>query len=270
VTPDTTFYCPGHLSIYGNVFRCNRPAGHGMVNLRLALAQSCNVYFYHLGVRLEINKIAKWARAFGLGAPAGIDLPHEAAGLVPSPEWKLRTQRVPWYSGETVSVAIGQGQLTATPLQLARVAAVIANGGGLVRPHLVRAIGGEALPIPAPNPVRLKASTIAAIRAGMVGVVQDHGTGWRARLPEIEIAGKTGSAQVVAKARLANHPGVLAMQPHGWFVAFAPADDPRIALAVLVEHGASGAEAAAPVAREILQQFFFGGANAPVVALDAD
>jgi penicillin-binding protein 2 len=270
ITPQTAFYCPGYLSIYGNVFRCNKAAGHGMVSLRQALAQSCNVYFYHLGVRLEIAKIAKWARAFGLGTPAGIDLPHEASGLVPSPEWKLRTQHVPWYAGETVSVAIGQGQLTVTPLQLVRATAVIANGGALVRPHLVRAIGDQAVPFPAPRPVPLKSSTVDAIRAGMLGVVQEHGTGWRARVAQVEIAGKTGSAQVVAKARLANHPQVHAMQPHGWFVAFAPADNPRIALAVLVEHGGSGGEAAAPVAREILQQFFYGAGGVPLVVLEAD
>ncbi len=266
ITPETSVYCPGYLSIYGNLFRCNKPAGHGVVSLRQALAMSCNVYFYQLGVRLEINRIAKWARLFGLGAPAGIDLPHEATGLVPSPEWKLKTQRTPWYAGETVSVAIGQGQLTVTPLQLARVAAVIANGGRLLQPHLVRAIGGQTVPYEPATLVGLKASTIAAIRGGMQGVVQEHGTGWRARIAEIDIAGKTGSAQVVAKARLANNPDVIAMRPHGWFVAFAPVDHPRIALAVLVEHGGSGAEAAAPVAREILEHFFYG-ANGPRPAI---
>lgn len=268
ITPDTAVFCPGHLSIYGNLFRCNKPAGHGVVTLRQALAQSCNVYFYQLGVRLEINRIAKWAKLFGLGAPAGIDLPHEATGLVPSPEWKLRTQRVPWYAGETVSVAIGQGQLSVTPLQLARVAAVIANGGRLLRPHLVRAIGGQNVPYEAPSLVGLKPSTIAAIRAGMEGVVQPHGTGWRAQVAQIDVAGKTGSAQVVAKSRLASHPDMVSMLPHGWFVAFAPVDHPRIALAILVEHGGSGGEAAAPVAREILEQFFYGS-NGPRPAVDA-
>jgi len=267
ITSETTFYCPGYLSIYGNVFRCNKPAGHGVVALRQALAESCNVFFYQVGARLEINRIAKWARLFGLGAPAGIDLPHEAPGLVPSPEWKLRTQHVPWYAGETVSVAIGQGQVSVTPLQMARVAGVIASGGRLAQPHLVKAIAGQAVAYPAPVPIGLRPETIEAIRGGMRAVVEEHGSGWRARLPDVQIAGKTGSAQVVTKARLALHPSSEAMQPHGWFIAFAPADHPRIALAVLVEHGGSGGGAAAPVAREILEHFFFGARGAPRTAV---
>jgi penicillin-binding protein 2 len=256
ITPRTAFYCPGYLSIYDTVFRCNKPAGHGMVTLHEALAQSCNVFFYQVGVRLEIDRIAKWAKRLGLGSVAGIDLPHEASGLVPSPEWKQRTQKVPWYAGETVSVAIGQGQLTVTPLQLARLAAVVASGGRLARPHLVKAIGGVSVPQPPPVDAELKPATLEAIRSGMCAVVNDHGTGWRAQLSDVTVCGKTGSAQVVAHSRLIRANATEAMQPHGWFVAFAPAEHPRIALAVLVEHGGSGAEAAAPVAREILVHFF--------------
>ncbi len=263
ISPQTTFYCPGYLSIYGNVFRCNKPAGHGVIALHDALAQSCNVFFYQVGVRLEIHRIAKWARLFGLGALAGIDLPYEAPGLVPSPEWKLRTQRVPWYAGETVSVAIGQGQVSVTPLQMARVAGVIASGGRLIQPHLVKAIGGQAISYPSPQPIGLSPETIEAIRRGMRAVVEEHGSGQHAQLPDIQIAGKTGSAQVVGRARLAQQPSSEALQPHGWFIAFAPAEQPRIALAVLLEHGGSGGGAAAPVAREILEQFFFGAGGAP-------
>jgi penicillin-binding protein 2 len=152
ITPASTFYCPGHLSVYNTVFRCGRPTGHGLVNVQQALAQSCNVFFYQLGIRLEITRIAAWAKKLGLGAPTGVDLPHELPGLIPSPEWKLRTQRVQWYGGETVSVAIGQGQVSVTPLQLARLAALVANGGRLVHPHLVRSVGGVPIPIePAPD-----------------------------------------------------------------------------------------------------------------------
>ncbi len=267
VTRRSAFYCPGYLSIYDSVFRCNKPAGHGMVDLHRALAQSCNVYFYQVGVRLEIDRIARWSRRLGLGAPAGIDLPHEVSGLVPSSEWKLRTQRVPWYAGETVSVAIGQGQVTATPLQLARLVALVANGGRLVTPHLAREIGGRPAAAPPPVGVGLKAETLAALRDGLCAVVNERGTGWRAQLAEVEVCGKTGSAQVVA-SRL-RQPTAHDTLPHGWFVAFAPRADPRIALAVLVEHGGSGAEAAAPVAREILAQFFKTTA-APVAAAVAD
>ena len=255
ITPSTTFYCPGHLSVYNTIFRCNRPGGHGLVSVEQALAQSCNVFFYNLGIRLEIARIASWAKKMGLGAPTGVDLPHELGGLIPSPEWKMRTQRVQWYGGETVSVAIGQGQVSVTPLQLARLAAIVANGGRLVRPHLVRSVGGVPIPIEPPVDLGLKPETLAVLRAGMRAVV-DGGTGWRAHLDGLSIGGKTGSAQVVGKARLEKNPTLTAIVPHGWFVAFAPADAPRIALAVMVEHGGSGGEAAAPVAREILAHYF--------------
>lgn len=264
IAPTTTFYCPGYLSVYNTVFRCGKASGHGMVDLQRAITQSCNVFFYQAGIRLEIGRIAQYAKRLGLGAPTGVDLPYELGGLVPSPEWKMRVFKAPWYGGETVSVAIGQGQVSATPLQMARLAAAVANGGRLVRPHLVLSggppspdggSGGAGEPPPLERDVGLKRTTLEAIRRGMKAVVAE-GTGWRARLPGVAVAGKTGSAQVVARARLEKTPSARAMLPHGWFVAFAPADDPRIALAVLVEHGGSGGEAAAPVARDILAAFF--------------
>jgi len=250
ITPATTFYCPGYLAVYNTVFHCTH--SHGVMDLRRAIANSCNVYFYQVGIRLEIARLAKWAKLMGLGAPTGIDLPAEASGLMPSPEWKMRVFKTPWYAGETVSVAIGQGQVNATPLQMARVAAVIANGGRLVHPHLARAPAGGG---DAPVPLGIRPETIAAVKEGMRAVVAE-GTGWRARLSSIEVCGKTGSAQVVAKSRLEKSPNAFEMLPHGWFLAFAPADDPKIALAVLVEHGRSGGESAAPVAREILAHYF--------------
>ena len=262
ITPSTSFYCPGYLSVYNTVFRCHKPSGHGMVDVHRAIAQSCNVFFYQAGIRLEIGRIADYARRLGLGAQTGVDLPHELAGLVPSAEWKMRVFRTPWYAGETVSVAIGQGQVSATPLQMARMAAVVASGGKLVRPHLVRSTDGAPPPMTAPRDVGLKPATLEVVRQGMKAVVA-QGTGWRARLPGVAVAGKTGSAQVVARSRLEKTPGVQAMRPHGWFVGFAPAEEPRIALAVLVEHGGSGGEAAAPVAHEILAAFFGVGGPGP-------
>jgi penicillin-binding protein 2 len=256
VTPERSFYCPGYLSIYDNVFRCHRPEGHGMVNLRRALGQSCNVYFYQVGVALEIERIARWARRLGLGAPTGVDLPHEAAGLVPSPEWKQRTQRLPWYAGETVSVAIGQGQLTVTPLQMARLVAAVANGGKLVHPRLVRAQGERELAVRPAEQLGLAPEALAAVQAGLCAVVNEQGTGWRARLESVTVCGKTGSAQVVSHARLARAGALETWQPHAWFVAYAPAEQARIALAVLVEHGGGGGAAAAPLAREILAAYF--------------
>jgi penicillin-binding protein 2 len=246
ITPSTTFYCPGYLAVYNTVFHCMH--SHGVMDLHRAIANSCNVYFFQVGIRLEIARLAKWATLMGLGTPTGVDLPHEVGGLMPSPEWKLRLFKTPWYAGETVSVAIGQGQVSATPLQMARVTAVIANGGRLVRPHVAR--GAEA-----PVPLGIRPETIAAVKEGMRAVVAE-GTGRRARLPTIEVCGKTGSAQVVAKSRLEKSPNAFDLLPHGWFLAFAPADDPRIVLAVLVEHGRSGGESAAPVARQILAHYF--------------
>jgi penicillin-binding protein 2 len=250
ITPATTFYCPGYLAVYNTVFHCTH--SHGVMDLRRAIANSCNVYFYQVGIRLEISRLAKWAKLMGLGAPTGIDLPAEVGGLMPSPEWKQRVFKTPWYAGETVSVAIGQGQVGATPLQMARVAAVIANGGLLVHPHLVKRppVGEDA-----PVPLGIRPETIAAVKEGMRAVVAE-GTGWRARLSTVEVCGKTGSAQVVAKSRLAQSPNAVEMLPHGWFLAFAPAENPTIVLAVLVEHGRSGGESAAPVARQILAHYF--------------
>jgi penicillin-binding protein 2 len=250
ITPATTFYCPGYLAVYNTIFHCTR--GHGVMDLRRAIANSCNVYFFQVGIRLEIGRLAKWAKLMGLGAPTGIDLPHEGSGLMPSPEWKMRVFKTPWYAGETVSVAIGQGQVNATPLQMARVAAVIANGGRLVHPRLVQSpAGGREAPVS----LGIHPETIAAVKEGMRAVVAE-GTGWRARLSTVEVCGKTGSAQVVTKSRLAQSPNSFEMLPHGWFLAFAPADNPTIALAVLVEHGRSGGESAAPVARQILAHYF--------------
>ena len=258
ITPSTTVYCPGYYSVYGTVFRCHKAAGHGVVDVHKALSQSCNVFFYQAGVKLEITRLAAWAKKLGLGSITGIDLPHEASGLMPSPEWKQRVLKLPWYGGETVSVAIGQGQVSVTPLQMARLAAVIANGGRLVQPHLVKSVGGVPVPWEPPHDIGLKPETIRIVREGMRSVVAE-GTGWRARIPGMEIAGKTGSAQVVAHARLAKDPKSPKLMPHGWFICFAPADKPRIAMAVLVEHGGSGGEAAAPVAHEILARYFGKG-----------
>jgi penicillin-binding protein 2 len=255
ITPSTTFYCPGSVMLYGTERHCSRPGGHGIVDLHKALQMSCNVYFYQVGVRLEIERIARYAKLMGLGAVSGVDLPHEAMGLIPSPEWKKRTQNVPWYAGETVSVAIGQGQVLVTPLQVARLAALVANGGRLVQPHLVRMQGETPAEWPAPQQLQLKPETLEYVKEGLRAVVNEGGTGWRAAIPGLEVCGKTGSAQVVTSERLKRGPaaGIL---PHAWFLAFAPKDHPKIALAVLVEHGGAGGEAAAPVAREILAAFF--------------
>jgi penicillin-binding protein 2 len=256
ITPNTRFHCPGFLSIYGKTFLCHKKEGHGTVNMIQALAQSCNVYFYNVGVRLEIERISKYANMLGLNAPSGIDLPYEASGLIPSPAWKMRTQKVQWYPGETVSVSIGQGGVTVTAMQMVRLAAIVGNGGRLVQPHLIKTLNGAPVEFKAPVNLRLKPSTIAAVKAGMAAVVAPGGTGWRAQLPGIAVAGKTGSAQVVTHARLETDKTAHAYQPHGWFMCFAPVDTPRIAIAVMVEHGTAGGQSAAPIAGQILAHFF--------------
>jgi penicillin-binding protein 2 len=254
ITPETRFHCPGFYSKYDTIFRCHKETGHGSVDLAQAIAQSCNVYFYNVGVRLEIDRISRYAKLLGLGGTTGIDLPHEAGGLMPSPEWKLKTLKTPWYAGETVSVAIGQGQVTVTALQLARLVAAAATGK-LVTPHLAKTLGDKSLPVPPPVDLGLKPSTLAALHKGLRAVAAPGGTGWRAGLTGITVCGKTGSAQVVAHARLAKDSSEENL-PHGWFVAFAPEEDPRIALAVMVEHGTSGGGSAAPIAHDILAHFF--------------
>jgi penicillin-binding protein 2 len=255
VTPETRLWCPGLLWLYDTPFHCNRAGGHGWVKVRDALSQSCNVYFYRLGVKLGIERIARYARRFGLGDVTRVDLPHEVSGLVPSPQWKLRSRSAPWYEGETVSVAIGQGQVSVTPLQAARLAAVVATGGKLPRPYLVDSIGDARVAREPPRTTGLRPETLEAIMAGLCEGV-DRGTGWRARLPGVEVCGKTGSAQVVGRGRLVRDEDDPSLLPHAWFVAFAPAARPRVAIAVVVEHGGNGGEVAAPVARRILAHYF--------------
>lgn len=262
ITPETTVFCPGYASIYGHVFKCNRPAGHGIVSLARALSESCNVFFYQLGARLEIQRLAAYARKFGLGSLTAVDLPNEASGLIPDPAWKERLFKAPWYPGETISVSIGQGQVLATPLQMARMMAVVANGGRLVQPHIVRLVSGKPVPYEPPRSLGLKPSTLAAIRKGLFMAVNSGGSAQRAQISDLVVAGKTGSAQVVSSSKLKKD--IDTIQPRAWFAGFAPLDNPRIALAVLVDHGGSGGAAAAPVALTILEKFFGRTSEVPV------
>lgn len=266
ITPQTKFYCPGYLSVYNTIFRCHKESGHGTVDMTQAIALSCNVYFYNVGIRLEIERLSRYAHLMGFAQPTGIDLPHEVPGLFQDPEWKMRTQNARWFPAETVSVAIGQA-MSVTPMQLLRVAAAVANGGRLVTPHLMKAVGGKAVAYPAPRELGFRPEVVAAVRDAMISVVNE-GTGQRAKLEGIQVAGKTGSAQVVTHARLETNKSAHEYQPHGWFVCFAPADHPRLAMVVMVEHGTGGGISAAPVAGEILSRYFgvrpFGpGMNLP-------
>ena len=249
-----TVQCPGWANHYGRIFRCWRPNGHGRVDLHRALVESCDVFFYQLGRRLGIERIAQYSREFGLGSPTGIDLPGEEGGLVPSREWKQRVRKEPWYDGETISVAIGQGPLMVTPLQLAVAVGGIASGGVFPEPRILLDPDNP----PVFRRVALKPETVQFITDALWGVVNEAGgTGRVARLPEVDMAGKTGTAQLVGTERLERGAGARTRRllDNAWFVGLAPRRNPEIVVAVLLEHGEHGA-AAAPLARQVIQAYF--------------
>ena len=264
--PDHEVYCPGFTQLGQHKFHCWKRWGHGTLRLVDALAQSCDVYFYDLARRVGVDAIAKMARRFGLGSTLAIDLPGERPGLVPDRAWKQATRGVPWQLGETLIVGIGQGYMQATPLQLAVMTARIANGGRAVRPRLVReppGLGSGDAPAPEPvPPVGVSDWSFRFVREGMFKVVNgERGTARQAALPnpELALAGKTGTSQVRRISRAERATGVRKNEDKLWeerdhalFVAFAPYREPRYALAVVVEHGGSGSQAAAPLARDIM------------------
>ena len=274
ITPQSTFSCSGEMAFGNRVFHCWRRGGHGTVNLQQALKVSCDIYFYRLGLRLGVERIAKYARAFGLGRSTGIPLPHEANGLVPDPEWKMRRYGQPWHEGETVSLSIGQGSNLMTPVQLARMVSVVANRGTVITPTIIKSVlpPGASEPIVEPPAVStrapISAEDLEVIHQGLVGVAQDAGgTARRVQLPGISVAAKTGTTQVVSLA-FARSFGAKSNIPwkyrdHAIFVCYAPADDPKIAMAVVMEHGGGGGSDAAPVARHVLETYF-GLPNTPL------
>lgn len=243
-------YCPGHASFYGRRRLCWKRGGHGDVAVREAIAKSCNVYFYRLGKELGIETIHDYGERFGLGRTTRIDLPAEEAGILPSHEWKRRQLREIWYPGDTISVAIGQGYLTVTPLQMVRMIAVIANGGSRVTPHVV---AGRARPS---EPSGFRPEHVEFVRGGLADAVR-LGTATRAALDGISVAGKTGTAQVHSRSATEDSDDLpKPLRSHAWFVGFAPVDKPQIAFAVIVEHGGHGGSSAAPIARRVLERFF--------------
>lgn len=262
--PDARIFDPGY-HVFGNRrFRDWKKEGHGYVDLHKALVESCDVYFYQLGPRLGVDQIAKWSRAFGLGERTGVALDDERNGLVPDTEWKRKRFRQPWFPGETLSVAIGQGYLTTTPLQLANLMAAVANGGTLYRPQIVskvESVDGATIREYGPEVIRkieLKPSTLERVHKALFDVVQGaSGTGRAARSTLVEIAGKTGTAQVIEMkgAYLKNEQLAHFHRDHAWFVAYAPARNPQIAVAILVEHGGGGGSVAAPLAKPVIEKF---------------
>ena len=250
VAPSATVHCSGSTLIYGSRRLCWKRGGHGTVHLEKALAESCNVYFYELGRTLGVDRIHEYGALFSLGKRTGIDLPGERAGILPSREWKQQTYREPWYPGDTISVSIGQGLLAVTPIQMAVMISSVATRGKLPRPHIVQGRGADPLKLP------VSAATFDRIRHALESAVE-IGTAQSAALGDIAVAGKTGTAQIYRHSAGVN-PDELpkSERDHAWFVGYAPADEPRIAFAVIVEHGGHGGTSAAPVARRVLEEFF--------------
>jgi penicillin-binding protein 2 len=274
VTPDSVIYCSGSMPFGNRRYGCWKKGGHGPVDLKRAIAESCDVYFYQVGLKLGVDNLAKYARSFGFGRKTGIELEHEKAGLIPTAAWKQSRHKVPWQEGETLSIAIGQGFNLATPLQVCQMTSALANGGLLYRPQFIETIkdpDGEALAqfSPVVDGKALGDERIyALVRDGMVAAVNGrNATGSRSRLPDVVVAGKTGTAQVVRMEKFRSMPEKdlpYKYRDHAWFTAFAPAEKPEIAVTVLIEHGGGGGSNAAPVAKVVLERYFETRQELPV------
>ena len=267
VTPSTTIYCPGYYRLGKRIFRCWRSWGHGDVNLVKALEVSCDTYFYRVGEEVGIDFLSKIAKACGLGQKTGLGFPEERIGLIPDRQWKLRVYKEPWQRGETLNVAIGQGQVLVTPLQMAKLLSAIVNGGYLYRPWCVTQLldpYGEVIKNFQPAPERrlpARPQTLKVIRQGLVAAVNGpNGTGRAAALSGILVGGKTGTAQIVGmkKKRVKSEDLPYLKRDHAWFMAFAPAENPEVVVVVFVEHGGHGGSAAAPLAGKFLKAYFKG------------
>lgn len=263
VTQDETILCKGGMYFGRRIYRDWKRGGHGVINLHSALVQSCDVYFYEMGRRVGIDRLADYAYRFGLGQPTGIELGSEKSGVIPTTQWKAQAKGEPWYPGETLSASIGQGFVTVTPLQLADLIGTVAMSGVRFQPHLIKAIRDQAtgrlyeFPPVQLGKVELSKGTYKALRNALNGVVSEpHGTGIAARSQFVSIGGKTGTAQVVQeKAGIPTKSLPKEFQDHAWFMAFAPVNDPQIAVAVLVEHGGHGGQTAAPPAKRVIEEY---------------
>lgn len=251
-------HCPGYYKVGNRTFRCWKRGGHGWVNLRSAIVRSCDVYFYKIAERLGIDNLSKYISAFGFGSLTGVGI-EERAGISPSREWKLKRFNKPWYKGETIVSAIGQGYVNVTPIQVAMMTSAVANGGTLLQPAIVKEIisyRGEkefkhARIVSGKIPIEIE--MLELIKDALVGVVNDPGgTGRRARIKDMIVAGKTGTAQVVS---LDIQSEDKKYRDHAWFTSYAPAEKPEIAVTVLIEHGGKGGAVAAPIARKILEVY---------------
>jgi penicillin-binding protein 2 len=240
-------FCPGGATFYGHYFKCDLAGGHGTIELHRAIVMSCDVFFYTLGNRLGIDTLAKFGEMAGLGHKTGIDLPHEAEGVMPSTRWKSRTYRQKWYAGETISVAIGQGYTTVTPIQIVTALGGIAMGGIWNTPHMVRDAN-----VPPARRADWNLDNIQKVISGMYGVVNEGGTGARAQIAGLDVFGKTGTAQVASNdaAKLNK-----TLKDTAWFVGLAPRNTPEIAVVALFESG-EYSRYAAPIARDVIKAYF--------------
>lgn len=263
IDASTSFFCSGHFKFGNRDYRCWNEHGHGTTNLYRALAESCDVYFYNVGLRLGIDRIARYAKAFGLGEKTGIDLPNEAQGTIASSEWKKKRFKDKWHEGETLSISIGQGYNNVTPIQMARLIAAVANGGTIYRPCYIEKITKPNGAVESSfkkyqqGTLPITKANLQLIQNGLIGVVQDdRGTAKACRIKGITIAGKTGTAQVVRQTKRKQDEKMdWRYRDHAWFVAYAPAEAPQLAIAVLIEHGGHGGSAAAPVAKAIIERW---------------
>ena len=260
ITPHTTLNCPGYYFFAGRAYKCHKHSGHGMVDLKRAITVSCNAYFYQVGQMLGVDAINQFATAVGLGHLTGIDLPGEETGVIPSSEWKQKTLGEKWYEGETLSVAIGQGYDSVTPLQMAVAISTIANGGKVYRPQIVHKVvdpitGEVENHSPAlERTLQVDPKVFETVRTMATEVVNSKdGTGKRAALPGINVAGKTGTAQVKALGVKGKDER---FNDHAWFVSMAPAENPMIVVVTIVENGGHGGVTAAPISRDVMEVFF--------------
>jgi penicillin-binding protein 2 len=262
LSPAQSVFCSGSQVFYDRVFHCWNPNGHGAMNLFLALQNSCNIYFYNLGRKLDIDTIAAYARLMGLGSESGIDLPNEKSGLVPSTAWKMNTLKQRWFPGETISVAIGHGSLNVTPVQMLKLISTVALRGRMPKLHLLQRIEKHGKVIKECNAefssVPIDEKNFELVIEGLFQVVNNEGTGRAARMEGLDICGKTGTSQIITKEnpRYKKLTQEKRFMPHSWFVSFAPRVNPRLAMVVLVENGGDAGAIAAPLAAKIYKKYF--------------
>ncbi len=266
LTTETTYYCPGGMWYGNREYHCWRKQGHGTLSVHRAIVASCDVFFYQVGIHLGIDRLANWAHLLGLGERSGVELDNERGGVIPSSLWKQQRYHQRWYPAETLSVAIGQGYVAVTPLQMAELVAEIANGGIRYKPQFVKeieALDGSVVkrfPPTIERRIPISPTVLDIVRNAMCDVVNTPaGTGHAAHFDNIVVCGKTGTAQVVKEAgnaRIPEDKEPLRYRDHAWFVAYAPSTHPQIAVACIVEHGGHGGSAAAPAVHDVMQRFF--------------